>query len=166
IDNRYLARLADDHRHVFFDQLFNPSRQPRVSFGELADQYLQLTEEDVATNRRSQKGLDRQRATVALIREIIGDSTPVDAIDYDPGFRVRSMLARLPANRTKFSRPLPPDQVIDRAAAENKPLLSPVTQQQYLAALRDVLDLAAKPLVRACFRPSSRTNTEITRGMH
>jgi hypothetical protein len=31
-----------------------------------------------------------------------------------------------------------------RAAAENKPLLSPVTQQQYLAALRDVLDLAAK----------------------
>src|SRR5262249_24070697 len=52
IDNRYLARLADDHRHVFFDQLFNPSRQPRVNFGELADQYLQLTEEDVATNRR------------------------------------------------------------------------------------------------------------------
>src|SRR5262249_34797937 len=88
IDNRYLARLADDHRHVFFDQLFNPSRQPRVSFGELADQYLQLTEEDVATNRRSQKGLDRQRATVALIREIIGDSTPVDAIDYDACLRV------------------------------------------------------------------------------
>ena len=36
------------------------------------------------------------------------------------------------------------DEAIERAAAENKPLLSPVTQQQYLAALRDVLVLAVK----------------------
>jgi len=144
LDNRTLARLADDHRHAFFDQLFNPSRQPRVSFGQLADQYLQLTEEDAETNRLSQKGIDRQRATLALIREIIGDSMPVDAIDYDACLRVRSTLARIPANRTKFYGTRPLDEAIERAAAENKPLLSPVTQQQYLAALRDVLDLALK----------------------
>jgi hypothetical protein len=144
LDNRSLARLADDHRHGFFDQLFNPSRQARVSFGELADQYLQLTEEDATTNRLSQKGLDRQRATLALIREIIGDRTPLDAIDYDACLRVRSMLARIPANRTKFYGTRPLDEAIKRAAAEQKPLLSPVTQQQYLAALRDVLDLAVK----------------------
>jgi hypothetical protein len=36
------------------------------------------------------------------------------------------------------------DEAIERAAAENKPLLSPVTQQQYLAALRDALVLAVK----------------------
>jgi len=36
------------------------------------------------------------------------------------------------------------DEAIKRAAAEQKALLSPVTQQQYLAALRDVLDLAVK----------------------
>src|SRR5262249_3493146 len=96
------------------------------------------------TNRLSQKGLDRQRATLALIRKLIGDSTPVDAIDYDACLRVRSTLARIPANRTKIYGTRPLDQVIERAAAENKPLLSPLTQQQYLAALRDVLDLAAK----------------------
>ena len=144
LDKRSLARLADDHRHAFFDQLFNPSRQPRVSFGELADQYLQLTEEDAATNRLSQKGIDRQRATLTLIREIIGDTTPVDAIDYDTCLRARSILARIPANRTKIYGTRPLDEAIERAAAENKPLLSPVTQQQYLAALRDVLDLAVK----------------------
>src|SRR5262249_24465140 len=95
LENRYLVRLADNHGHAFFDQLFSPARQPRASFGELADQYLQLTEEDAATNRLSQKGLDRQRATLALIRKIIGDSTPVDSIDYDTCLRVRSTLARI-----------------------------------------------------------------------
>ncbi|MFZ0673461.1 MAG: hypothetical protein WAM50_24530, partial [Pseudolabrys sp.] len=33
LDNSTLARLADDHRHAFFDQLFEPSRQPWVRFG-------------------------------------------------------------------------------------------------------------------------------------
>ena len=144
LDKRSIARLADDHGHAFFDQLFNPSRPPQVRFGELADQYLQLTEEDAATNRLSQKGIDRQRATLALIQEIIGDGTPVDAIDYDTCLTVRSTLARIPANRTKIYGTRPLEEAIERAAAENKPLLSPVTQQQYLAALRDVLDLAAK----------------------
>jgi hypothetical protein len=53
-------------------------------------------------------------------------------------------LARIPANRTKIYGTRPLDEAIERAAAENKPLLSPVTQQQYLAALRDVLVLAVK----------------------
>jgi hypothetical protein len=103
LDNRTLARLADDHRHAFFDQLFEPSRQPWVRFGELADQYLQLTEEDAATNRLGQKGIDRQRATMALIREIIGDGTPLNAIDYDACLRVRSTLARIPATEPRFT---------------------------------------------------------------
>jgi hypothetical protein len=74
----------------------------------------------------------------------IGDSTPVDAIDYDACLRARRTLARIPANRTKIYGTRPLDEAIKRAAVENRPLLSPVTQQQYLAALRDVLDLAVK----------------------
>src|SRR5262249_11268316 len=62
----------------------------------------------------------------------------------DTCLRVRSTLARIPANRTKIYSTRTLDEAMERAAAENKPLLSPVTQQQYLAALRDVLDLAAK----------------------
>ncbi len=125
LDRRNVARLADDHRHAFFDQLFNPTRQPRVSFGELADQYLRLTGEDAATNHLSQKGIDRQRATMALNREILGDSTPVDAVDYDACLRVRSTLARIPANRTKIYGTRPLDEVIKRAAAENKAVAFP-----------------------------------------
>ena len=55
---------------------------------------------------------------------------------------MRTILARLPANRTKLYGDLPVDKAIERATKEGKPLLSPVTQQQYLGAGR--LDLAAK----------------------
>jgi hypothetical protein len=144
LNRRYRARLADDHSRSFFDQLFDPSRPTRMTFGKLAEQHLQIIEEDGAINSLGAKGLDRQRATIALIREIVSDKTPVHAVDYDACLRVRTVLARLPANRTKLYGELPIEQAIERAAKEGKPLLAPVTQERYLAALRDVLDLAAK----------------------
>jgi integrase len=144
LTRRRHARLADDHRRTFFDQLFDPGRPPKVTFGKLAEQHLRLVEEDANINRLGAKGLDRQRAIIALIREIVGDQTPVDAVDYDACQRVRTVLARLPANRTKLYSNLPIDQAIERAAKENRPLLESVTQERYLAALRDILDLAAK----------------------
>jgi integrase len=144
LDRRSLARLQDDHRTACFDQLFNPARPPETTFGELADQFLRHTEEEAAANRMSQKWVDKQRANVALIGEIVGTATPVQRIDYDACLRVRSMLARIPANRSKIYGTRPLEQAIERAAAEKRDLLSPVTQAQYLAALRDVLDLAAK----------------------
>ena len=61
-----------------------------------------------------------------------------------PVFGCGTVLARLPANRTKLYGDLPIDQAIARADKEGKPLLAPVTQERYLAALRDILDLAAK----------------------
>jgi hypothetical protein len=144
LNRRYRARLADDHSRSFFDKLFDPARPAKMTFGQLANQHLQLVEEDAAINGLGDKGLDRQRATIALVREIVGDATAVDAIDYDACLRVRTTLARLPANRTKLYRDLPIDQAIEQAATDGRPLLSPVTQERYLAALRDVLDLAAK----------------------
>jgi integrase len=144
LNRRYRARLADDHGRSFFDQLFDPARPAKLTFGKLADQHLRLIEEDGAVNALGAKGLDRQRATVALVREIVGDDTHVDAIDYDACLHVRTILARFPANRTKLYGNLPIAQAIERAAKEGKPLLSPVTQERYLVALRDLLDLAAK----------------------
>ena len=144
LNRRHRARLADDHGRSFFDQLFDPARPAMLTFGKLADQHLRLIEEDGAVNSLGAKGLDRQRATVALVREIVGDDTPVDAVDYDTCLHVRTILARLPANRIKLYGDLPLAQAIERAAKEGKPLLSPVTQERYLVALRDLLDLAAK----------------------
>jgi integrase len=144
LNRRYQARLTDDHSRSFFDQLFDPSRPANMTFGKLAEQHLRLVEEDAAINDLGAKGLDRQRATIALIREIVGDETPVDVVDYDACLRVRTVLARLPANRTKLYGDLPLDQAIARAEKEAKPLLASVTQERYLAALQDILDLAAK----------------------
>jgi integrase len=144
LNRRHRARLADDHGRSFFDQLFDPARPAMLTFGKLAEQHLRLIEEDGAVNALGAKGLDRQRATIALVREIVGDDTPVDAVDYDACLHVRTILARLPANRTKLYGDLPLAQAIERAAKDGKPLLSPVTQERYLVALRDLLDLAAK----------------------
>jgi hypothetical protein len=60
LDKRSLARLDDDHRHAFFDQLFNPSRPPKVSFGELAEQYMLLTEEEAVTIDHEVEGRTRR----------------------------------------------------------------------------------------------------------
>ena len=144
LTRRRHAQLSDDHSRLFFDQLFDPGRPANVTFGKLAEQQLRIIEEDGAINGLGAKGLDRQRATIALVREIVGDKTPVDAVDYDACLRVRTVLARLPANRTKIYGDLPIDQAIARAEKEGKPLLAPVTQERYLAALRDILGLAAK----------------------
>jgi hypothetical protein len=90
LNRRYRSRLADDHSRSFFDQLFDPSRPAEVTFGKLADQHLQIIVEDGSINAHSVKGLDRQRATIGLIREIVGDKTPVHAVDYDTCLQVRA----------------------------------------------------------------------------
>jgi integrase len=144
LSRRRHARLADDYSRSFFDHLFDPSRPVGATFGKLAEEHLQLVEEDAAINGLGAKGLDRQRATIALIREIVGDETPVDAVDYNECLQVRSVLARLPANRTKLYGNLPIDQAIARAEKEGKSRLASVTQERYLAALRDILDLGTK----------------------
>lgn len=141
---RDVSRLQDDHRHAFFDQLFNPARPPHATFGELAQQCLQLAKEEAESNRISQKWVDKQIANIALIREIVGDDTPIHTVDYDTCLRVRSILARMPANRSKLYRDLSLEQAIERAAIDGRPLLSPTTQAVYLSTLRDVLNLAAK----------------------
>jgi hypothetical protein len=64
LNRRYRARLADDHSRSFFDQLFDPSRPGKMTFGKLAEQHLLLVEEDAAVNGLGAKGLDRQRATI------------------------------------------------------------------------------------------------------
>ena len=139
-----MPELDDNQDRPFFDELFDPLRPAAITFGAVAEQSLQMTEEEAAINGLGRKGVDRRRATVSLIREIVGDTTPIGAVDYDRCLAVRSILARLPANRTKIYGDLPFGKVVELAAKDGRTLLSPVTQQQYLSALRDVLDLAAK----------------------
>jgi hypothetical protein len=54
-----------------------------LTFKELAQQFLELTAEEAAANRTSPKWVDKQQANVTLLREIVGDDTPVVSIGYD-----------------------------------------------------------------------------------
>jgi hypothetical protein len=65
--------------------------------------------EHAATNHVSQKWIDKLQANASLLHEILGPKTPVSAIDYDRCNKVRSLLARIPANRGKrnWSRLMP-----------------------------------------------------------
>jgi hypothetical protein len=144
LDQRKLARLDDDHRHAFFDHQFDPTYRPSVTFGALATQFVQLKEEDAAENRSGRKWLDKQHAQVELLLEIVGKDTPIQKVDFDECMRVRSVVARMPANRSKIYNGLSLDEAISRAEAEHKPRLSPFTQERYLASLREILDLASK----------------------
>jgi hypothetical protein len=83
LQQRKLARIGDDHGRPFFDHLFDPHLPPPVSFGELADQFLAVIEEDAGANQTSEKWVDKQRANVTLLREIIGTAVPIQNVDYD-----------------------------------------------------------------------------------
>lgn len=144
LQQRKLARIGDDHGHPFFDHLFDPHRPPPVSFGELADQFLAVIEEDAGANQTSEKWVDKQRANVTLLREIIGNAVTIQNVDYDACLKVRSVLSRLPANRSKIYKGLTVSEAIDRGEKAGKPKLSPGTQGIYLTTLEGILDLAWK----------------------
>lgn len=144
IDYRKLARLADDYSRRSLDPLFDPAAPPLLTFAELADQFLKAETDEAEANGTSQKSLDRQRAYVALLRQLIGEDTLVRDLDYDACQEVRRLLARVPTNFTKIYRGAPLREAIERADADGRERLAPITQGQYLAALREVLDLALK----------------------
>jgi hypothetical protein len=140
---RRLARLEGDFSPTF-DPLFDPSHPPSLTVGELAKELLQEKHEDAKINGGTKKALSKHEASLALVVEILGDDKPVSTVDYDDCKLFRAKLARVPTNRTKLFRELTLDQSIERAEAEGLSRLSPITQQTYLAALRDLLDLACK----------------------
>ena len=145
LDQRRIARLNDDQKQAFFDQQFNPAaRSSEVTFVELCNQFAQLVEDEAKANCTSGKWVNKQRANLALLREIIGERTAVRDIDYDACLRVRSLLASIPANRVKLYKQLPVDEAIAQAKARNNRTLSPVTQEVYLGTLRSILVLATK----------------------
>lgn len=144
LTRRKVDRLEDRHDRPFHDNLFDPARPPAVTFRELADMYVAEKEQDHDVNGVSQKRTDKVKAIVETICEIVGDSTVVHSIDDDVVQRARSLLSKTPSNRTKRYSKLTLEQAIERAAKQNKPTLSPVTQSFYLDILREILKVAVR----------------------
>ena len=144
VDYRKLARLADDYSRRGRDALFDPTTPPPMTFDELADQFLAAWIEEAEANNTDEKSLDRQRAHVSLLRQLIGGGTSVKNLDYETCEGARRLLARVPTNLTKIYRGVPLREAIDRADEEGRARLAPITQSQYLGTLREVLDLALR----------------------
>lgn len=155
---RALAHFDDDHSRAYFDDLFNPSRPAPLTVGELAQQFLSFKEEEGAAYKVSRKHLDKQRANVMLIQEILGEDRLVRDLDWDACRAAQSTLARVPRDRTKAFKGMTLAEAIARAEAEGKPGLSFVSQRQYLGTLKELMELAVnKGLVRtnhaSAFKP-------------
>jgi len=144
LEKRRHARISDDYGHTYFDETFDPRRPAEATFGQIAEQFIQNTDEEAKANATSQKWVDKQKANVALLKEIIGEASALRNVDYDACMRVRSLLAGIPANRNKSYGGLSVEEAVIQAKIDGKPLLSSTTQDQYLATLRAILDLAAK----------------------
>jgi integrase len=147
LTRRRLARATDDFGRAHFDEIFNPSRGPDITFGALVEEYLAWKKEVGRVNKRDAKTTDKIIANVALVREIIGEDTPVSRIDHDACERFLRLLAATPTNRTKLYPGIPLEQAAERATLQNKPLLSHKTQLQYLGTLRDILQRALRKQV-------------------
>ncbi len=144
LQRRKLARLEDNYASIASDEIFAPGRSTNTSFGQVASQFLKLTEEEAKINRTSQKWVHKQKANVALLTEIVGYGTSIRQVDYDECLRVRSVLARLPANRSKLYEGLTIEQSIAAAEADGKAGLSSTTQSVYLSTLQAILELALR----------------------
>jgi integrase len=144
IAERALARERDDHRHSHFDRLFDPKVPLAVSVRDLAEQLMTLRSEEAEAHKMAKKTLVKQRTNLELVREILGDETLVRDLNWDACRRFCSVLAQVPPNRTKRYPGQPLDETITRAKEEGSDALSAVTQQQYLATLKELLALAVK----------------------
>ena len=141
IARRKSARLRDDFSTKHYDHLFDPDRPAEVLFGDLAKQHLAMKLEEAEANSQSTKWTEKVTSHVALIREIVGDNTPVGTIDFDASLRVRSVLAQLPANRTKIYPKLSLEKAIEQGKKDGRTPMAFITQTDYLRTFKDILDL-------------------------
>jgi hypothetical protein len=157
LERRALARAHDDHRHAFFDRLFDPRQPPAATVRELAEQHLELKREEGEAHKLGAKSIDKKAENLALVREILGDDTLVRDINWDTCRSFLSVLAEVPSHRTKIYKDISLQDAIARAKTDGRPGLAAITQGQYLGALKDLLDLAVnKELIRTNYAKDLR----------
>lgn len=86
-----------------------------MTFREVADQYLAAVAEDAKANDISERWIDQQRANVALLKEIVRESTPVLEVGFDACSAVRTALAQIPIHWKKSFPELQLDTAIQMA---------------------------------------------------
>jgi len=139
VQYRKLDRLEDRNDGRHHDALFDPTRSPVVTFGELAEIYWAEQMAEYEANGISAKRSDKVKSELAFAREAIGEERLLEHVTDDVVQAFRKTLDQTPANRKKLYPKLPLEQALKRAVTDGKRVLSPTTQAQYLRTLRDVL---------------------------
>ncbi len=144
LQRRKVDRYSDLHDKQYHDQLFSPQARASVSFRELAKSFVREKEIEFTANEVSQKRLDKIKAIAQTLREIVGDNKLVSEIDDDTIQHVRIILSKVPTNRNKRFREMPLLEAIEQSEKQNGPVLSSLTQSNYLDVLRDMLKMAVR----------------------
>ena len=144
IQSRAIARAEDKRGRLFFDELFDPRRPKPITLRQLAEEFVALKAEEARAFGTSEKNLDRHKGNIVLIREIVGDEVLVREINWDACRRFLSVLAQVPSNRTKKHKGQTLQQAIEEAALDHSALLGHISQQQYLATFKELIELAVK----------------------
>lgn len=145
--HRKLDRIRNGYSRPYLDPLFGPTGQHQVTFKEVADQYLKYDADEAEANKRRPHTSEKKAALVATVVEMIGSATRVDNISYDTVKSFQLKLDRMPANRNKLFPGKSVDQAIELASKLHKPRLSYLSQCDYAAQLRLILNLAVKKQV-------------------
>ncbi|HML29128.1 MAG TPA: hypothetical protein PKE16_09865 [Hyphomicrobium sp.] len=134
ITRRRLDWYEERDDRPFFDKLFAPHAKPTMTFRRLEDICLADKTEEFDVNNDSKKRLDKITAIADCLSEIIGEATPVQRIDDDHMQRVRSLLAKCPANRLEIYPKLSRADAVVQAAKQGKLTLSPISGNASLTA--------------------------------
>ena len=144
---RRRARVVGDLERQTFDELFAevngatsaPKKLP-LRLGALIEQYAK----DPSRSGLSQKTRDGYKVVFRVLRELLGENTPVTEIDRDDCRRVRDILASTPPNASKRFPNLSVEQAAQKAKAEGMRTLHPRAINSYLNNLSALFNYAVR----------------------
>ena len=141
LGRRWMDRLDHRYDRPFHDVMFDQAAKPIVTIEALSKDYIAEKTESYEANNVGQQRKDKLSGFVSVLVELLGPDTPAHRIDYDAVKQVRSQLAQLPKNCSKIYPGLSLALAIAKGREEGRPGLSSTTQGDYLATLRDMLQL-------------------------
>lgn len=147
--HREIALLRDDVREMHVANTTGTNApETRVTFEELANEYLSDEKDKAERNKVRQQWIEKLTQQTEALKEFIGASTLVSAIDYDSCRSIQQMVADVPAHREKRYRGMSVQAAIVEARKSNAQTLSHATQAEYLRTFKAIMDLGvAKRLI-------------------
>lgn len=152
ITRREIARLKDDFAKVSFDNLFRPKsphsldtpKSSDMKLGKLCKTYLEQYQTDAKFKGIAQKRIDKVKASLALISELLDADTLVASIDHLQCITFREQLSKVPTNVSKHYPDLSLPDAIEKGMQDGRAVLSYNTQASHLANLNSILRYAQK----------------------